>query len=66
MGGIYVNSAGQYQTGGVGLDVSNLFCRPPDPATLPQPGRGSPPLPDPDAAPPAAPAPDAGGYEPVS
>jgi hypothetical protein len=36
-----------FPTGGVGLDLSNLFCRPPDPATQPQPGPGSPPIQDP-------------------
>jgi hypothetical protein len=37
---------GIYPTGGVGIDLSNVLCTPPDPATLPQPGPGSPPIPD--------------------
>lgn len=67
LGGIYANSAGQVQTGGVGLDLSNLLCTPPDPATQPQPGPGTAPLPDPGAAPAQqAPTPAQEGFEPVS
>ncbi len=48
IGGV-IGSSGQgavYPTGGVGIDLSNVLCTPPDPATLPQPGPGSPPIPD--------------------
>jgi hypothetical protein len=50
-----IGSSGQgslYPTGGVGLDLSNLFCRSPDPALQPQPGPGSPPIQDPAPGPP--------------
>jgi hypothetical protein len=48
VGGV-IGSSGQgaiYPTGGVGIDLSNVLCTPPDPATLPQPGPGSPPIPE--------------------
>jgi len=45
-GSIGSSGAASLSTGGVGLDLSNLFCRPPDPATQPQPGPGSPPIED--------------------
>jgi len=45
-GSIGSSGAASLSTGGVGLDLSNLFCRPPDPATQPQPGQGSPPIED--------------------
>ena len=46
-GSIGSSGAASMSTGGVGLDLSNLFCRPPDPATQTQPGPGSPPIQDP-------------------
>jgi len=45
-GAIGVGSGGVSQAGGVGLDVSNLFCRAPDADRRPQPGPGSPPIQD--------------------
>jgi len=45
-GSIGSSGAASLSTGGVGLDLSNLFCRPPDPAIQPQPGPGSPPIED--------------------
>jgi hypothetical protein len=45
-GSIGSSGGGSWSTGGVGLDLSNLFCRPPDPATEPHPGPGSPPITD--------------------
>ena len=45
-GSIGSSGAASLSTGGVGLDLSNLFCRPPDPAIQPQPGPGSPPIQD--------------------
>lgn len=58
-GSVGSSGASTWSSPGVGLDLSALFCRPPDPATLPQPGPGSPPLGDS----PAADAPD--GRPPV-
>jgi hypothetical protein len=52
-GAIGVGSGGVWHEGGMGLDVSNLFCRAPNAETGPQPGPGSPPIQDP---PPQAPA----------
>ena len=52
-GSIGSSGAGSWSSGGVGLDLSNLFCRPPDPSTLPQPGPGSPPIEQPKAGTPA-------------
>jgi hypothetical protein len=46
-GAVGVGSGGISHAGGVGLDVSNLFCRAPDSETAPQPGPGSPPIQDP-------------------
>lgn len=47
VGGSVGSSGGTtWRSGGMGLDLGALFCRPPDPATLPQPGPGSPPIPD--------------------
>ncbi len=59
-GSVGVESGGGWWSDvGIGLDVSNLFCKPPPPATERQPGPGSEPIPDvPDQetpAPPAAP-----------
>lgn len=50
-GGVSIGSSGTTSGLGLGLDVSNLFCRPPDPSTQPQPGPADEPIPDPpDAA----------------
>ncbi len=46
-GSVGSSGASTWSTGGVGLDLSAIFCRPPDPATLPQPGPGSPPIGEP-------------------
>ena len=46
-GSIGSSGASTWSSPGVGLDVSQLFCRPPDPALEPQPGAGSPPIRDP-------------------
>ena len=54
-GGVAVGSGGVVHGGGVGLDVSNLFCRAPDADTRPQPGAGSPPIQDPPPQTPAKP-----------
>lgn len=54
-GSIGSSGATTWTTPGVGLDLSNVLCRPPDPATMPQPGPGSPPIQDPPAAAPAKP-----------
>jgi hypothetical protein len=49
-GSVGVGSGGGfYHSTGVGLDVSNLFCRAPAPQPPPTPG--TPPLPGPDTAP---------------
>jgi hypothetical protein len=46
-GSIGSSGASTWSSPGVGIDVSQLFCRPPDPATEQQPGPGSPPIKDP-------------------
>ena len=52
-GSVGSSGATTWSTPGVGLNLSNLFCTPPDPATMPQPGPGSPPIQDPREAQPA-------------
>ena len=54
-GAIGVGSGGVSHASGMGLDVSNLFCRAPDAETEPQPGPGSPPIQDPPQQKPAKP-----------
>jgi hypothetical protein len=54
-GAIGVGTGGFWHDGGLGLDVSNLFCRAPGAETAPQPGPGSPPIQDPPAQTPASP-----------
>lgn len=49
-GSVGSSGAASMSTGGVGLDLSSLLCRPPDPATEPRPGPGSPPIQEPPAA----------------
>ncbi|CAG0980957.1 hypothetical protein MYXO_01852 [Myxococcaceae bacterium] len=55
-GSIGPSGASTWASPGVGLDLSSLLCRAPDPATLPQPGPGSPPIPDASGQAPAVPA----------
>jgi hypothetical protein len=54
------SGTGWWSDVGVALDLSNLFCKPPPPATERQPGPGSEPIPDvpeqQSPAPPASPA----------
>jgi len=45
-GSVSRSGASTWGSPGVGLDVSQLFCRAPDAAIQPQPGPGSPPIPD--------------------
>ena len=52
-GTVGVGSGGVWHNGGLGLDVSNLFCRAPDAETASQPGPGSPPIQDPPTQTPA-------------
>lgn len=58
-GSVGVESGGGWWSSvGIGIDVSNLFCRPPPPETERQPGPGSEPIPDapePETPPPAGP-----------
>ena len=54
-GAVGVGSGGVSHAGGLGLDVSNLFCRAPNAETGPQPGPGSPPIQDPPPQTPAKP-----------
>jgi hypothetical protein len=57
-GTVGVGSGGVWHGSGLGLDVSNLFCRSQDPETTPQPGPGSPPIQDPATQAPSKPTED--------
>jgi hypothetical protein len=59
-GGVSVGTGGMSSGLGLGIDVSNLFCRQPDPETQPRPGPADEPIKD---LPPARPQEGQGGQD---